>query len=57
MHSNIHNSTIYNSQDKEENHFPINQLRDQKNEILLSHKTEWNSAIFSNIDGPREYDA
>ena len=23
--------------------------------ILLSHKKEWNSAICSNVDGPREY--
>ena len=38
MHSNIHNTTVYNSQDKEENHFPTNQWRDQKNEILLALK-------------------
>ena len=25
------------------------------NGILLSHKKEWNIAICSNIDGPREY--
>ena len=24
--------------------------------ILLSHKKEWNNAICSNINGPREYD-
>ena len=24
---------------------------------ITSHKKEWNSAICSNIDGPREYDA
>ena len=24
-------------------------------EILLSHKKEWNNAIFSNMDGPRHY--
>ena len=23
--------------------------------LLLSHKKEWNSAIFSNMDGPRDY--
>ena len=23
--------------------------------ILLSHKKEWNPAIYSNMDGPREY--
>ena len=25
------------------------------NEILLSHKKEWNNAICSNMDGPRDY--
>ena len=25
------------------------------NVILLSHKTEWNNAICSNMDGPRDY--
>ena len=25
------------------------------NGILLSHKKEWNDAIFSNMDGPRDY--
>ena len=25
------------------------------NGILLSHKKEWNSAICSNMDGPRDY--
>ena len=25
------------------------------NGILLSHKKEWNNAIYSNIDGPRDY--
>ena len=25
------------------------------NEILLSHKTEGNNAICSNVDGPRDY--
>ena len=24
-------------------------------EILLSHKKEWNNAIYSNMDGPRDY--
>ena len=23
--------------------------------ILLSHKKEWNNAIYSNMDGPRDY--
>ena len=25
------------------------------NGILLSHKNEWNNAICSNMDGPRDY--
>ena len=25
------------------------------NEILVSHEKEWNNAICSNMDGPREY--
>ena len=25
------------------------------NGTLLSHRKEWNNAIFSNIDGPRDY--
>ena len=28
---------------------------DIDNGILLSHKKEWNSAICSNMDGPRDY--
>ena len=24
------------------------------NEILLSHKKEWNNAIYSNMEGPRD---
>ena len=27
------------------------------NEILLSHKKEWNNVICSNMDGPRDYHA
>ena len=26
-----------------------------ENGILLSHKKEWNNAICSNMDGPRDY--
>ena len=26
-----------------------------KNGIILSHKKEWNNAICSNMDGPRDY--
>ena len=26
------------------------------NGLLLSHKKEWNNAICSNMDGPRDYD-
>ena len=40
---------------------PINRWMDKEdvvyiyNGILLSHEKEWNNAICSNIDGPRDY--
>ena len=40
---------------------PINRAMDKEdvvhiyNGILLSHKKEWNNAIWSNMDGPRDY--
>ena len=54
----VHWRIIYNSQDMEAN------LSDQNmvyvcvhiyNGILLSHKKEWNNAICSNMNGPRDY--
>ena len=60
MHLNVHNSTIYNSQDMEATYMSIDRWMDKEdmvriyNRILLSHKKEWNSAICSNMDGPRD---
>ena len=53
MHSNVHSSTIYKSQDMEATQAYTLSLT--HNEILLSHKKEWNIAICSNMDGPWEY--
>ena len=61
MHPSVHSSTIYNSQDMEAIQVPINRRMDKEdvvyiyNGVLLNHKKEWNSAICSNMDGPREY--
>ena len=60
MYPNVHSSTIYNSQDMVAAQIPINRWVDKIvvyicNEILLSHRKEWNTAICSNMDGPKEY--
>jgi len=64
MHLNVHSSTIYNSQDMVATLMPINRWMEKiaiyiyiyiYNEILLSHKKEWNTAICSNMDGSKEY--
>ena len=61
MDSSVHHSTIYNSQDMEATWMSIKGGMDKKDvvhmysAILLSHKKEWNNAICSNIDGPRDY--
>ena len=61
MYPNVHSKTIYNSQDLEATQVSINRWMDKKdmvyiyNGILLSHKKEWNNAICSNMDGPRDY--
>ena len=61
MHPNVHCSTIYNSQDMEATLMSIDRWMDKEdvvhiyNGILLSHKNEWNNAICSNMDGPRDY--
>ena len=60
MHPSVHCSTIYNSQDMEATQVPINRWMDTEDVvhihtgILLSHKKEWNFAIYSNMDGPRD---
>ena len=61
MHPNVHSNTIYNSQNMEATQMLIYRRMDKGdvvyiyNGILLSHIKEWNSAIFSNMDGPIEY--
>jgi len=57
MCSNVHCSTIYNSQDMEANYMSINRGVDKdvihiQNGVLLSHKKEQNNAICSNTDRP-----
>ena len=50
-----------NSQDMETTYVSINRWMDKEdvvyihNGILLSHKKEWNNAICSNMDAPRDY--
>ena len=66
MYPNVHSSTIYNSQDMETTPNAYQQIWKDViyvieiyiyiyNGILLSHKKEWNTAICSNMDRPREY--
>ena len=57
-HPSAHSRIIYNSQDMETTTMPINRGMDKEhmvhkyNEILLSHRKEWDNAICSNMDGP-----
>ena len=50
-HPNVHSRIIYNSQDMKATTMPINRGMDKENmvhkynEILLSHRKEWNNAI------------
>ena len=65
MHPNVQSSTIYNSQDMEPTYMSISIWMNKDDVvythththtgILLSHKKEWNNAICSNMDGPRDY--
>ena len=61
MHPNVHCSTIYNGQHVESTYISISRGMDKEdvvhkyNGILLSHKKEQNNAIFSNMDGTRDY--
>ena len=63
MYSDVHCSTIFNSQDMEITYMSIDRGVDQENVvhihngILLSHQKEQNTSIFSNMDGPRNYHA
>ena len=60
MHPNVHCSTIYNSQDMEATLMSTDRGMDKEdvvyiyNGILPSHKKEWDNAICSNMDGPRD---
>ena len=60
-HPNVHSSTVYNRQDVEATLMSISEGVDKEgvvpiySGILLSHKKEWNNAICSNMDGPRDY--
>ena len=61
MQSNVHSSTIYKSRDIEATYISIDRWMDKEDVvyihsgILISHRKEWNSAIYSTMDGPREY--
>ena len=60
MHPNVHCSTVYNSQDMEAASMSIDRGMDKENVVhmynglLLSHWKEWDEAIDSNVDAPRE---
>ena len=58
-HPNVHSSTSHHSQDMKDTSVSINRGLDQDTKhtydgVLLSHKKERNSAICSNMDGPRD---
>ena len=61
MHSNVHCSIICNIQDMEATLVSMNRWMDKEvvvhiyKGMLLSHKKEWNNAIFSNMDGHRDF--
>ena len=61
MHPSVHSSTVYSSQDMEATIMSFDRWTDKEDvvcihsAILLSHKKEWNNAIFNNMDGPRDY--
>ena len=58
MYLILHSSIIHNSQDREATYMSINRWMDKEdvvhiyNGVLLSHKKEWNNAIYSNMDRP-----
>ena len=58
LHHHAHHITIHNSQDLEATYMSTDRWMDTEdaaqiyNGILLSHKREWNSATFSNMNGP-----
>ena len=60
MHFNIYSGTIYNIQDMEATQVSIDRWMEKEvvvdiyDGILLSHK-KWNNAIYSKMNGPRDY--
>ena len=60
MHPYVHNSTVHSSQDMEATSMSFDRGMGKEDVvhiydgILLSHKKEWNNAICSNMDGPRD---
>ena len=61
MHPSVHCSTVYNNKDIEATWMSIHRGMDKEdvvhihNGILLSRLKEWNNAICSNTDEPRDY--
>ena len=61
MYLSVHSSTIYTIQDMEATSMSTDRGMNKEqvvhiyNGILLNHKKEWNNAICSNMDGPRDY--
>ena len=61
MDPNIHNSTMFSSQDMEAAQVPINKWIDKEEMVYIytiechSAKNKWNNAICSNIHGLRDY--
>ena len=63
MHPSVHSSTIYKLETRRQFKCPTRGEWIKKevvnmywyNGILLSHKTEWNNAICSNMNGPADY--
>ena len=60
MHSHLRSCTIHNSQNMEatkmstDRWMNIEDMVHIYNGILFSYKREWNNAICSNVDGPRD---
>ena len=61
IHPYVHCSIIYNCQDREAAHVPLNRQMDKEavvhshNGILLGHKKEWNLTICNSMGRPRRY--
>ena len=65
MYPHVYSTAMYNSQDMQATWMSIDRWMDKEdvvymcvcvyNGILLSRKKEWDNAIYSNMDGPRDY--